>query len=406
MNISNVTDDIYQLSVNLEEDLFEGIWEVPSGVSVNSYIVKGEKTAIIDGVCGWDGVPETFFEMLKKIDVELDSIEYIVINHMEPDHSGWIEDLKKITNNFKIVCSKRAIPMLEAFFGHKENIIPIKSGDELDLGGRKLKFVEIPNVHWPETMVTYDEKTKTLFSCDAFGSYGAVDDKNYDDLVTHEELIKFEKEAKRYYANIVASFSNFVDKAIQKLSDLDIKIIAPGHGLVWRKDPSIIINDYKRYVSYASGVAKREITVIWGSMYGMTEKGVKRIVELLEKEEDITVNVHRVPEDSISEILASVWSSSGLVLAMPTYEMKMFPPMAYVLEEMGRKKMGKRFVFRTGSYGWSKGAQKELDEINEKYKLEFKFIDPVEFKGAATEEVLKDIEAGVKMLCESVRNIT
>jgi flavorubredoxin len=403
MHASKVTEGVYQLSINIEDMLFEGLWEVPNGVSMNSYIIKGEKTAIVDGVCGWDGVPETFFGLLKDLDIDPQSIEYVILNHMEPDHTGWIEDLKKVHPNFKVICSKKAEPMLEAFFNHTENIITVGDGDELDLGGHLLKFVEIPNVHWPDTIATFDETTGTLFSCDAFGSYGRVDHGNYDDLLSEKDLEFYEIEAVRYYANIVAAFSMFVDKAIKKCAGLPIKIIAPGHGVVWREDPMKIVEDYKRYVQYQKGPAKREITVIWGSMYGMTEKGVRHAISLLEKEKDLKINVHQVPQVGWGQILASAWNSTGLLLAMPTYEYKMFPPMAAVLEELGKKKVQNRKVFRMGSFGWSGGAQRELDDINTRLKMNWDFVEPVEYKGAPTSEDLRQVEEGVKALVEAVR---
>jgi len=402
MHVSKVTDGIYQLSINIENMLFEGLWEIPNGVSLNSFIVKGEKTAIIDGVCGWDGVPEHFHSLLKKLDVELTSVDYVIVNHMEPDHSGWIEDLKQINPDIKIFCSKKAAPMLDAFFDHTENITIVGDGDSLDLGGHVLEFYEIPNVHWPDTMATFDRTTGTLFSCDAFGSYGTVDENNYDDLLSEEKLQWYEEEAVRYYANIVAAFSPFVTKAINKCGGLPIKIIAPGHGIVWRKDPMRIVNDYIRYVECQKNPARKEVTIIWGSMYGMTEKGVNHMVDYLKKYQDLKVHVHQVPQTDWGQLLKSTWTSSGVILAMPTYEYKMFPPMAAALEELGKKKVLNRHAFRIGSYGWSGGAQKELDYITEKLRMQWSFVEPVEFMGAPTAEDLKMIEGRLDELVEVI----
>ena len=405
MNEIRVTDNTYLLSVNVEEILFEGLWDIPNGVSINSYIVKGEKTAIIDGVYGWDGTEKSLYDLMEKIDVDPKDIDYLVINHMEPDHSGWIEDFKKINNDFKIVCSKKSADLLDAFFDHKENIIIVGDDDTLDLGnGHVLEFVEIPNVHWPDTMVTFDSKTGTLFSCDAFGSFGSLTKGNFDDFLSEEDLRAYEYEAVRYYSNIVASFSNPVKKAIEKCSGLPIKIIAPGHGIVWRENPSRIIEDYARYASYQSGPAKEEITIIWGSMYGMTEKAVDYVLDILE-EEDIKVNTHRVPQDSIGTILTSVWNSTGVILAMPTYEYKMFPPMASVLEELGNKKVFGRKALRIGSYGWSGGAQKQLDYIIDKCRMKWDFLEPVEFKGIPREKDFKLLDERVKELVKEIKRI-
>ena len=405
MHVTTVADHIYQLSVNVENILFEGLWEIPNGVSLNSYIIKGDKTAIVDGVCGWDGVPDSLFALLDELDIDPKSIEYLIINHMEPDHSGWIEDFKKINNDFKILCSKKSKDLLDAFYGHTEQIECVGDGDTIDLGkGHVLSFVEIPNVHWSDTIATLDQLTGTFFTCDAFGSFGSVSHSNYDDQLSEEELAFYEEEAVRYYSNIVSAFSLPVQNALKKCADLPIKIIAPGHGIVWRKNPKRIIDDYARYASYQKGKAKEEITVIWGSMYGMTETAAKHVTEVL-KEENIKYHVHQVPEDSWGTILASVWTSTGVILAMPTYEYKMFPPMAAVLEELGNKKVFGRKAFRLGSYGWSGGAQKELDEIMTRKRMNWEFIEPVEFKGAAKEEDFKAITEQVKKLVKEVKEL-
>jgi flavorubredoxin len=402
MNITTVSEGIFNLSVSLENILFEGIWEIPRGVSVNSYIVKGEKIALVDGVCGWDGVPEHLFEMLDQMNMTIEDVDYLIINHMEPDHSGWLEDLRSIKANLNIICTKPAEQLLEAFYGRVDNIRVVKDGDTLDLGnGRVLTFATVPNVHWPDAMVTYDTLTQTLFSCDVFGTYGHIEGKHFDDDLTEEELVIFEEEGVRYYSNIVATFSDFTKKALDKLKDIEIKVIAPGHGLVWRKNPGKIIDDYKRYVAYQKEPDLHEVTVLYGSMYGMTEKAALHVVENL-KQYDVKVNVHRVPETSWGTVLASVWNSSGIILAMPTYEYKMFPPMAAVLEELGNKKVHNRKALRIGSYGWSGGAQKELDEIMKHKGMKWTFIDPVEFKGAADESDYQKMDEGVEKLMEMI----
>lgn len=403
MNHMKLTEDTYLLSINMEGILFEGLWEIPNGVSVNSYVVKGEKTAIIDGVYGLDGTQKSLYEMLDEIEVDPKSIEYVIFNHMEPDHSGWIEDFRKINSDFKIVCSQRAADLLDAFFDIKEDVIVVGQGDTLDLGnGHLLEFIEIPNIHWPETIATFDRGTGTLFSCDAFASFGSLTKASTDDLLSEEDLEFYEKEAVRYFSNIIGSYANPVKKAIEKTEDLPIKIVAPGHGLIWREDPARIIKDYGRYANYQAGTAKEEITIIWGSMYGMTEKAVDHITEIL-KDEDIKVNIHRVPETDTGTILASVWNSTGVILAMPTYEYKMFPAMAEVLVKLGKKKVLGRKAFRLGSYGWSGGAQRELDEILESYRMNWDFLEPVEFNGIAREEDLDLIEERVKDLVKQVK---
>lgn len=398
MRISEVTKDIYELSVTIKDMLFEGIWETPKGVTLNSFIVKGEKTALIDGVCGWDGVPETFFGLMAQMKIKVRDIDYLIINHMEPDHSGWLEQLRAIKPDFTIVCTKASKDLLEAFYGYIDNIMVVKDGDSIDLGGGKeLTFVTTPNVHWPDSMVTFEKESKTLFSCDIFGGFGAIEEKVYDDQLSKEEFIWLEAEAQRYYSNIVGTFTSFAKKGIAKLDGMDIRIVAPGHGIVWRAHPEKIINAYKNYITWQTEPRKDEVTVLFGSMYGMTEKAVDYILKKLENSA-LTVKVCRVPEDSWGTVLGTIWSSANVILAMPTYEYKMFPPMAAILEELGKKKVMNRHVFRLGSYGWSGGAQKELDKIMEEMKLGWTFIEPVEFKGMPKEEDFKRIDSALDEL--------
>lgn len=401
MNVTKITDDVYQLAVNVEDILFEGLWDMPNGVSLNSYIVKGEKTAIIDGVCGWDGVPETLYSLLEELNIKPESIEYLIVNHMEPDHSGWIENFKAINSNFQIVCTQKSAQLLDGFFHHTDNIICVKDDDTLDLGnGHVLQFTSIPGVHWPDTMATLDTKSGTLFSCDAFGSFGKLDERKFDDQFTEEDLAEYEEDTIRYYSNIIAAFSVQVKKAVEKCSSLPIQLIAPGHGLMWR-DTERILKAYDQYADYQKGPARKEITFIWSSMYGMTAKAVDFAIEVLKKE-NIKVHVHEVPKDSWGSVLTSAWTSTGIILAMPTYEFKMFPPMASIIEEMGKKKILNRKAFRFGSYGWSGGAQKELDEIQQRLTMNWEFVEPVEFFGSPKDEDLKLIEERIKELVNKV----
>ena len=402
MSINKVTNGIYKISANIEEMLFEGIWEMPNGVNLNSYIVKGEKTAIIDGVCNWDGVPETLFKLLDQMDIDINTLDYVVINHMEPDHSGWIEQLKIIRPDIEIYCSLAASKLIEAFYGKINHIKIVKHGDMLDLGGRKLQFISTPNVHWPDTIMTLDTLTQTLFTCDMFGSFGIIEpNKGFDDKLTDIEIDAFVDDTLRYYSNILANFSNFVLRAIEKVNHLNPKVIAPGHGIVWRKNPKRIISHYETLANYQTGVAKREITILWSSMYGMTEKAVRYIESIL-KEMNITVNSHQIMENSWGTMLASVWKSSGIILAMPTYEFKMFPPMAGLIEELHNKGYNHRVVFRLGSYGWSGGAEKELKEILTKYKSSWDPLESVEFKGAPMQEDFDLIKDRLKEMVEKI----
>ena len=397
-----IADGIYMLTMNVEDMLFEGIWEIANGVTLNSYIVQGEKTAIIDGVIGWDGVPETLYKSLEEIGVEPKNIDYLIVNHMEPDHSGWISNFRKIKDDFTVICTDKAAKMVTSFYG-EDNIRIVKEGDTLDLGnGKVLSFHPVPNVHWPDTMYTYERSTKTLFSCDMFGAFGRMVDHFFDDEMTPEETDFFEFEGIRYYSNVMTTFTPSVRKAIEKAKSLEIKIIAPGHGPVYRKNPQKIIDDYSRFSLYAQGAGKNEITILWGSMYGMTEKAVDYVEGIL-KREGIKYNKLEMPLESDSEMVATVFKSAGVIVAAPTYEYKLFPPVAAALDELGRKRITGKVAFRFGSYGWSGGAEKELKEIMERNNMKWDFIESVEFEGAPKEEDLAKVEAGVLKLIEKMK---
>lgn len=397
-----IADGIYMLTMNVEDILFEGIWELANGVTLNSYIVQGEKTAIIDGVINWDGVPETLYKTLDEMGVDPQSIDYLIVNHMEPDHSGWISNFRKIKDDFTVVCTDKAAKMLASFYD-EDKIKVVKEGDTLDLGnGKVLSFHPVPNVHWPDTMYTYEKETKTLFSCDMFGAFGRMGDHCFDDELTPEEVDFFENEGIRYYSNVMTTFTPSVRKANAKAQELDVKIIAPGHGPVYRKNPQKIMDDYTRYSQYADGAGKNEVTILWGSMYGMTSKAVEHVEKILQRE-GIKYNKLEMPLESESEMVATVFKSAGVIIGAPTYEYKLFPPVAAALSELGRKRISGKVAFRFGSYGWSGGAEKELNEIIERNNMKWDFIESVEFEGAPKEEDFSKLEERVLEFIEKMK---
>jgi len=397
-----IADGIYMLTINVEDILFEGIWEIANGVTLNSYIVQGEKTAIIDGVIGWDGVPETLYKNLEEIGVDPRTVDYLIVNHMEPDHSGWISNFRKIKDDFTIICTDKAARMVTTFYG-EDKVRVVKEGDTLDLGrGKVLSFHPVPNVHWPDTMYTYERDTKTLFSCDMFGAFGIMKEHCFDDELTPEEQEFFEFEGIRYYSNVMTTFTPSLRKAIEKAKTMDIKIIAPGHGPVYRKNPQKIMDDYFRFSRYAEGAGKNEVAVLWGSMYGMTKKAVDYVEGILRRE-GIRYSMLEMPKVSESEMIATVFKSAGVIIAAPTYEYKLFPPVAAALNEIGRKRISGKTAFRFGSYGWSGGAEKELKEIIERNNMKWDFIESVEFEGSPGEEDLKKVEAGVLELIRKMK---
>ncbi|MDR0601129.1 MAG: FprA family A-type flavoprotein [Treponema sp.] len=401
MNAQILSNSVYCIHADIQtEDLFEGIWPIPHGVSLNCYLIKGEKTVLIDLFRDWTNASEQVETALISAGANFSRIDYLILNHLEPDHTGWLREFRERNPRARIISTARGINLVKSFYKIEDGLEAVKDGDTLDIGGRTLTFYEIPNVHWPETMAVWDAASGALFPCDAFGSFGALGDRVFDDEFNEKEHAFYEAESLRYYANIVSSFSIFVERAIQKLSALPVTCIAPSHGIIWRKDPLRIVNRYSKYAAYAKGPAEREIAVIWGSMYGNTKAGVDAVIRGIEKE-GVPYTVRRIPDENVSWVLADAYRCSGLVLAMPTYEYAMFPPMAYVLDIFRRKHVHGKKVLRIGSWGWVGGAKKEYEQAIE--SLKWTGIESLEWAGWPTEEELRALEARGAELARLVR---
>lgn len=403
MKASTLTNSVAAIHADIKSaDRFEGIWPIPRGVSLNSYVVRGEKTALIDLLKDWDGSVGQFEEQLSSLGLSFETIDFLILNHLEPDHTAFLTELRKRNPSVRIFATEKGAAMVRNFFKITDNLQAVKTGDELDLGGgKKLVFTEAPNLHWPETMVTYDPGDKILFSCDAFGSYGSLGGKVFDDQLTEAEHAVFEEECIRYYANIVASFSMFVKKAVESLSALDIRIVAPSHGIIWRKNPQEIIRRYAKYAGYNTGSApEKGICVIWGSMYGYTKLGLDAVLEGIAAE-GVPVRVHRVPDDDASFVLADAYAAAGIVLAMPTYEYKMFPPAAHILDLFARKHFTGKTALRIGSWGWIGGAQKEYEEKTA--GLKWNHLPACEWQGIPSAEDLATLRERGRELAAAVK---
>ena len=403
MKAQIISDNVYCLCTAITTaDLFEGIWPIPEGVSLNSYLVKGDKIALIDLVRDWGGSIAQAEEALASIDMDFSKVDYLIMNHLEPDHSGWLREFRERNPRAEIIATQKGIDLVRSFYKIDTGLRAVKDGDVLDLGkGKALHFFETPNIHWPETMVTWDAASGTLFSCDAFGSYGTLGSKIFDDQLNDQEHSFFESETLRYYANIVSSFSVFVERGIQKLSGLDIKCVAPSHGIIWRKNPKKIIDRYRKYASWAKGPAEKEIAVIWGSMYGNTKAGLDAVIRGIEKG-GVPYTLHKVPDENVSYILAAAYKSSGLVIAMPTYEYAIFPPMAYVLDIFRRKHITGKETLRIGSWGWVGGAKKEYDAAMG--ILKWDCVDSFEWAGFPSEAEFTVLEERGLELARKVKN--
>ncbi|MBN2325049.1 MAG: FprA family A-type flavoprotein, partial [Spirochaetes bacterium] len=362
-------------------DLFEGLWPITrEGVSYNSYLINDKKKVLVD--LAKSIKTDTFFDNISEV-AKISEIDYLVVNHMEPDHTGILSVLRRLAPNLTILCTPKAKQMLEDFYGLTERVRTVQDGETLSIGDRTLQFFHAPFVHWPETMVTYEKTDRILFSCDAFGGYGALRGAIFDDECIDPEF--YEKESLRYFANIVAKFSRPVLNAIAKLEGIDIGIIAPSHGLIWRKNPARIVELYRKWSEYATGPTEPGITMVYGSMYGNTESMMNAVAQGISTSK-IPVEIFDAARTHPSYILPSLWTKSGVVIGAPTYEAGLFPPVSHVLEIAALKRILNKKVLYFGSYGWSGGALKEVKAITEPLKWEI--VDTFEFPGGPSKSEL------------------
>ena len=404
MKAVKIEDKIFWIGANVHsEDLFEGIWPIPNGIALNSYVIKANKVAVIELVREWGGASMSFIESLRSLNLTLKDVDFIILNHLEPDHTGFAHILKSLSPKAKFVTTEKGAALLDSFYGIDENIMVVKSGDKLDLGGNKsLEFIEIPHVHWPETMASYEEDSKILFSGDAFGAFGVHQGSIFDDQTPEVNKPYWEQEMLRYYANIIAMFSPNVLKAIDALAQFEINSIAPSHGLIWRGKPEVVIKKYIRYANYNKDFAEPEICIVWGSMYGNTEAMLNAILKGIASE-GIPIHIHRVPNEDPSFILADAYKSAGLIIGAPTYEYGMFPPMKYLLELLQKKHIWHKKVLYFGSYGWSGGAQKDFNTLSE--HMNWDIIEQLVFKGHPTVQDLNKGEEVAKKFAQSISEI-
>lgn len=375
-----ITKNVFWIGANdRETDLFEGLWPLPRGVSYNAYLAVGDRVALLDTV-----KPTTFAACLEHLNDALGAraVDYLVVHHLEPDHSGSIPFLRARFPHMQILGNAKTAEFLSHLYGIRDNVRVVRDGEELDLGGRKLNFFLTPMVHWPETMMSYETRDKILFSGDAFGSFGALDGDIFDDRF---DFARNEDEILRYYANIVGKYGVPVQKALAKLRDVDIRTVAPTHGPVWRKDVGAIISRYDRW-SRQEG--EPGVVLAYGSMYGGTRRLMETVAAGVREAGLHAVRIHDLSRTPASYVLRDVWRYKGLILGTPTYDTGMLPPVQSLLHLLSEKKLENRVVGVFGSYGWSGGGVKGLRafvEANPRLEL----IAPVvEARFAATDNDL------------------
>ena len=395
MILSELNKGIYYVGVNdRTSSLFESLWSLPAGVSYNSYIVKGDKTALIDTV--HISKAKNFIANIKTA-IGDSPIDYVVINHMEPDHSGAIDYIVKSFPDVTIVGNKKTIEMVEGFYGSISNTKVINDGDVLDLGdGKSLKFVITPMVHWPETMMTFEQSSSTLFSGDAFGCFGALNGGVIDAECDVESYIP---EMYRYYAAIVAKYGTFVIKATEKLKGLRINRICPTHGPVWQDYMMHVIDLYDRLAHFTP---QNGAVIVYGSVYGNTED----IAELIAREltvNGVSVRMHNIATADLSVVLADIMRFKGLIIGAPTYNSSIFPPIQNLIEAIVSRGIKNRVLSTFGSYTWGPGISVKIEKSFE--SLNYDTVScKIEMKQSILDNDLYNrIEEFAKVFAEKVK---
>lgn len=380
-----ISNKIYYLGTNdRKKSLFENNWPLPNGVAYNSYLINDSKSALIDTL--EFGSKDDYLDQISLL-LRGKNLDYLIVNHMEPDHSSMIGILLKFYPSLKIVSNIKAYKMLEAYFNiNPDNFMEIKEGDVLDLGYHKLTFYITPWVHWPETMMTYDTTDKVLFSCDAFGSFGTLDGGIFDDEINFD---RYEDEMRRYYSNIVGKYSNMVQKAFAKLNGVDIKIICPSHGPVWRGNPAKAVELYDKWSRYES---EEGVVIAFASMYGNTEKMADYVARLIAENGIKNIRVYDVSKTHVSYILSDIWKYKSVILGSCAYNAGMHPMMEHLCHELSVINPKDKNYALFGSYSWNGGGLKSLVSFAEKMTWN-KVSEPVELMGAPDTNKMKGFQS-------------
>ena len=351
--------------------LFENLFPISRGVAYNSYLIADEKTALVDTVDS-----SLSRQFLENIYHTLDgrSLDYLIVNHMEPDHCANIEELMFRFPEMKVIGNAKTLNFIRQFYDMEleGRTITVKEGDKLELGRHTLNFFFAPMVHWPEVMVSYEETEKILFAADAFGSFGALDGILFNDEVNFDR--DWLDDARRYYSNIVGKYGSQVQAALKKLSALDIQTICPLHGPVWRTDLAYILDKYNHWSTYEP--EDKSVVLIYGSMYGDTENAVNVLAAQLAEAGVKNIRVYDASSTHVSVLISEIFRSSHLVLASPTYNAGIYPAMLNLLQDMAALNIQNRTVGLIENGTWAPSAGKSMRTLLEGMK-NMTILEPV-----------------------------
>lgn len=397
-NTRKVTDDIIWVGCNDRRlAMFENIFPLQNGVSYNSYLVMDEKITLFDTMDS--NATEQFIE---NIDYVLDgkSVDYLVIQHMEPDHCANIARLLRKFPEMKLVVNAKTVKMIEQFFHAVEadKLVIVKEGDTLNTGKHTFTFVMAPMVHWPEVMVTYDSTEKVLFSADAFGAFGALNGNIFNDEVDFEKDWIYE--ARRYYANIVGKYGVPVQTLLKKAAGLDIQVICPLHGPVWRSELGYFIDKYDKWSKYEP--EDKDVVIIFGSIYGHTEAAANTLATKLAIKGLKKIKVYDVSKVHVSDLIAEIFRASHIVLACSTYNGGIYPPMENLLADMKALAVQNRTVAIMENGTWAPMAgrfmMKELEEMKNINILDMK----ISIKSALQNDREAELDAFAQQIVDAM----
>ncbi len=378
-----IKDNIHWIGANdRRTHLFENLHPIERGVSYNSYIIVDDKIAIIDTI--ESSFQDDYISRIKSL-VGDREVDYLIINHIEPDHSGAIRRLVNEYPNIAVVGTKLAMKLLDNFYGLKPPQHVVKGDDTLSLGKCNLRFINTPWLHWPETMMTYETGTQVLFSGDAFGSFGALEGGLFDDEL---DINRYKDEMLRYYANIVGKYTAKVISAFEKLSSLTISTIAPTHGPVWRSQINTLLDMYKRWSSYES---INGAVVVYGSMYGRTEQMADYIARRLAENSIKEIRIYDASKTHKSYIIADIWKYKCVILGCPTYNGELFPAMHELVAQIEMTQPADKITAFFSTAAWNGVVTKKLTEFAERISWEI-VAPPVEWAGQPSVEDLRKLD--------------
>ena len=376
---------------------FENLFPIPKGVSYNSYVLLDEKTVLFDTAD--ESISRQYIENVVHA-LNGRPLDYMVVQHMEPDHCAMIDDMLRRYPEAKMVCSAKAVGMFAQFYGTDvaARALVVKEGDKLSTGEHTLHFVMAPMVHWPEVMVTYDEKDKILFSADAFGTFGALAGNIFDDEITFDTT--WMNDARRYYTNIVGKYGVQVQTLLKKAASLDIEMICPLHGPIWHKDLGLLLEKYQKWSTYEP--EDKTVMIAYATMYGNTENAANVLAGMLADKGVTNIAMYDVSETDVSELVAESFRCSHLVLAAPTYNSGIQPKMEAYLSDIKALNLQNRTVAVIDNGTWAATAGKQMIGMLEGMKNMTILENPISIKSALAENQLGALEALADELAKQV----